>query len=125
MGKQEKRQAQASAYADMVMSFLDEEARAAIDKVGYGLLAKHGFDVEDAESSVAVRFRLAREMEKKRMSLQYYAIPDESDHSNVIYFELVVNGRVRDKSGGVRISYRDKEGADGEEKARDDTQGAS
>ena len=125
MGKQEKAQAQATAYADMVMSFLDEGARAAIDRIGYGLLEKHGFDVTDAESSAAVRFRLAREMEKKRMSLQYYAIPDESDHGNVIYFELVVNGRVRDKSVGIKILYRDKEGTDGEGKAEEDTQGAS
>lgn len=92
-----------------------------MDKVGYYLLKKHGFDVEGAESSAAVRFRLAREMEKKRMSLQYFAVPDEKDHSNVIYFELVVNGRVRDKSSGVRISYRDKEGAESNEGAGDQT----
>lgn len=115
MGKQEKRQTQAAVYADMVMGFLDEEARAAVDKVGYDLLKKHGFNVEGAATSEKAMQRLAAEMAKRRTSLRHYAVPDEKDHSNVIYFELVVNGRVRDKSGVVRISYRDKEGAGGEE----------
>ena len=118
MGKQEKRAAQAAAYADAVMSFLDEEGRAAIDKAGYELLGRNGFDVTGVEASEGARKRLGASMERRRTSLQYYAVPSEATRSNIIIFELVVNGRVRDKQA-IRISYRDKEGENGEESAGD------
>lgn len=120
MGKQEKAQAQGKAYTEYVMSFLDEGARAAVDAAGYELLRRHGFDVEGVATSEKAMQRLAAEMAKRRTSLQYYAVPSEEDRSNVIYFELVVNGRVRDKTS-VRVSYRDKEGAEPNEGAGDQT----
>ena len=123
MGKQEKMAAEGKAYAEYVMSFLDEGARAAVDAAGYELLRRNGFDVTDAATSEKAMRRLASEMERRRTALQYYAMPFEADKSNIIVFELVVNGRVRDKQA-VSIKYRDKEGAGGEE-TRDNTQGAS
>lgn len=124
MGKQEKRVADGKAYTEYVMSFLDEGARAAVDVAGYELLRRNGFDVTDVTTSEKAMQRLAASMERRRTSLQYYAVPSEATRSNIIIFELVVNGRVRDKQT-VRIEYQDKEGAGGEEKAGDDTQGAS
>ncbi len=123
MGKQEKRAAEGKTYAEYVMSFLDEEARAAVDAAGYELLRRNGFDVTGVNSSEKALKRLAADMEKRRTSLQYYARPFEAEKSNIIVFELVVNGRVRDKQA-VKISYRDKEGADGE-KNTGDPSGAS
>ena len=123
MGKQEKAQAQGKAYTEYVMSFLDEGARAAVDAAGYELLRRNGFAVTGVEASEGARKRLAASMERRRTSLQSYAVPSEETRSNIIIFELVVNGRVRDKQA-VRIEYQDKEGAGGE-KAGKDTQGAS
>lgn len=118
MGKQEKAQAQGKAYTEYVMSFLDEGARAAVDAAGYELLRRHGFDVTGVDASEGARKRLAASMERRRTSLQYYAVPSEETRSNIIIFELVVNGRVRDKQA-VRIEYQDKEGAEPNEGAGD------
>ena len=120
MGKQEKAQAQGKAYTEYVMSFLDEGARAAVDAAGYELLRRHGFDVEGAATSEKAMQRLAAEMAKRRTSLRNYAVPSEETRSNIIIFELVVNGRVRDKQA-VRIEYQDKEGAESNEGAGDQT----
>ena len=116
MGKQEKMAAEGKAYAEYVMSFLDEGARAAVDAAGYELLRRNGFDVTNAETSAGARVRLAAEMERRRASLQYHALPCEAERSNVIVFELIINGRVRDKQA-VKIDYRDKEGRDVDEKS--------
>ena len=70
------------------------------------------------EASEGARKRLGASMERRRTSLQYYAVPSEATRSNIIIFELVVNGRVRDKQA-IRISYRDKEGENSEESAGD------
>lgn len=118
MGKQEKAQAQGKAYTEYVMSFLDEGARAAVGAAGYELLRRNGFDVTGVEASEGARKRLAASMERRRTSLQYYAVPSEATRSNIIIFELVVNGRVRDKQA-VRIEYQDKEGAEPNEGAGD------
>lgn len=120
MGKQEKAQAQGKAYTEYVMSFLDEGARAVVDAAGYELLRRNGFDVTGVEASEGARKRLAASMERRRTSLQYYAVPSEETRSNIIIFELVVNGRVRDKQA-VRIEYQDKEGAESNEGAGDQT----
>ena len=125
MGKREKNIAYNTAYTKFAISYLREEAQSFVDRHGYEFLKKHGFNVEGAESSVKVRQRLAKEMEKKRTTLQYYAVSNEAEHSNTIYFELVVNGKVVDRSEGAKLIYiRGGENA-GEEKAGDDTQGAS
>lgn len=121
MGKQERAAAESAAYSESVMSFLSEEAQAAVNEQGFNLLRDNGFNVDGAENSEKARERLVAEMKKRRASLRYFAVPIETDRSNVIYFELVVNGRVRAKSKGVKVSYRNPKGDEEREEDSRDT----
>lgn len=119
MGKQEKRMAEGKSYAEYVMSFLDEGARAAVDAAGYDLLRRNGFDVTGVTTSEKAMRRLAADMERRRTELKYHVQPLESERSNVIVFELIINGRCRDKQA-VRVDYRDKEDGNGDESGAGD-----
>lgn len=119
MGKQEKRMAEGKSYAEYVMSFLDEGARTAVDAAGYDLLRRNGFDVTGVTTSEKSMRRLAADMERRRTELKYHVQPLESERSNVIVFELIINGRCRDKQA-VRVDYRDKEDGNGDESGAGD-----
>ena len=109
MGKQEKMIKAQAEYADFVMSYLDEEARGAVDAAGLELLSRFGFNTDGFLESEKARELLAADMHKKRTSLVHVVTPSEEKRSNIIYFELIRNGRVVGRSRSVEISYRDRE----------------
>lgn len=109
MGKQEKRLKAHAAYADYVMSYLDEATQAAVNKIGLELLSRFGFETEGFLESEQVRRRLLCEMKRKRTSLVHIVTPCEKRRSNVIHFELVRNGRVQGRSESVEVRYGPRE----------------
>lgn len=113
MKKQEKNIKAGRAYADFVMSYLDEAAQAAVNEAGLELLRRFGFNTDGFLESEKAQAFLAAEMLKKRCSLVHYAIPNEKERKNIIYFELIKNGRIVGKSRTVEVAYRGREeGAD-------------
>ncbi len=103
MGKQEKMLKAQAEYADYVMSYLNEEAQAAVNEAGLELLRRFGFDTEGFLESEKARAFLAAEMLKKRTSLCHVVEPCEEKKSNIIYFELIKNGRVVGRISARRV----------------------
>lgn len=86
-----------------ILSMLPLDVQARFSKLGFDFLKAQGYDVTGAEESEKVRRRIAAQLDKKRSTLIHRVVLTESDKSVNLWFEMLVNGRIRAKSEAMKV----------------------
>lgn len=96
-----------------IWDLLPPEANRAIDDLGYALLAAHGYDVADANTSKAKRHDLKETMRAKGEELRHATLVDPESGKILFWFELHRGGVLVERSRALQFVPSAKGEADG------------
>ena len=85
-----------------LLDHLPPEIAGAVDRIGYELLKKHGYDIIDAEKSERKQRQLMRELRKRGQCLEY-SLQSTKGGFIVLHFMLKEGDKVIDQSQGVKF----------------------
>ena len=105
-----------------ILNMLPRDVGERFSALGFEFLKAQGYDTTDAETSSAVQRRIAAELEKNRSTLIHRVVLCSEDKSVVLWFDMLINGRVKASSEKMKVYLIPSEDANNETEDREDTQ---